>query len=310
MIDKRVVLATIVCLTLLGGSPQKLDPQQMGMANHARKDNTLIAATRNQTESRRQTNEDCGRDNDNRKSELCAQWMAADAASAANMLASWQLLLSALGVFGLALTLWFNFKALSIAESQSQETATALNVAEKNAAAAAKLAEVSEDSARKQIQAYVVLQNAYVSFRNGEGFIQFDIFNCGASPALRINYRLVAETSPIADKEAGFKIDLTIDPGVGDRQRLLPPLAAGAGIKTDPDKLDLKMPDYKTRAFAILLHIEFIYDTVFDEQKAEKYKLFAALYTPAPSLRESANVEPFAMKVMDATLGMEGMALM
>ena len=53
-------------------------------------------------------------------SDLCAQWSAAKAASDAARWAWWQLWLSGLGVFGLGITLWFNFRALDRASEANK----------------------------------------------------------------------------------------------------------------------------------------------------------------------------------------------
>lgn len=97
----------------------------------------------------------CGNASYNKNNDLCAQWKAADAARDAADWAWWQLVLSALGVFGIGATLWFNFRALILAEKASIETGNALAIAERNAVAAAEQVEVSVETAKRQLRPYV-----------------------------------------------------------------------------------------------------------------------------------------------------------
>jgi hypothetical protein len=57
----------------------------------------------------------CGPSRYHSNDDLCAQWKAADSASDATYWAMLQLWLSGLGVVGLGITLWFNFRALKSA---------------------------------------------------------------------------------------------------------------------------------------------------------------------------------------------------
>jgi hypothetical protein len=97
----------------------------------------------------------CGQKRSKDNSDLCAQWSAAEAAGKAANWAWWQLWLSLAGVFGLGLTLWFNFHALKLAERASNGTKDALAIAERNAEAADKLSDIANESMERQLRAYV-----------------------------------------------------------------------------------------------------------------------------------------------------------
>jgi len=68
------------------------------------------------------------------ESDLCAQWRAANAAENSAFWAKWSFSVTVLGAIGLGITLWFNLKAWE---------------------AAKKANEISEDTARRQLRAYV-----------------------------------------------------------------------------------------------------------------------------------------------------------
>lgn len=102
--------------------------------------------------------EPCGNARSEGKSDLCAQWSAAKAAQDAARWAWWQMWLSALGVIGLGITLWFNFRALDLAEKESEETKGALSIAERNAAAAAAQVKVAQENAKRQLRPYVHIE--------------------------------------------------------------------------------------------------------------------------------------------------------
>lgn len=119
----------------------------------------------------------CGNSRYRSDDDLCAQWKAADAARDAANWAWWQLGLSALGVLGLGLTLWFNFRALKLAEGASKETKDALIIAERNASAAMRGAmaagdanEIMREGQRKQLRPYVYLEKPRVGWQSIQSF--------------------------------------------------------------------------------------------------------------------------------------------
>ncbi len=96
--------------------------------------------------------EPCGQSRYASNDDLCAQWKAADSAAEAAKWAWWQIILSGLGVIGLGFTLWFNFRALRLAEKAESETKDALDIAGRNADAAARLVKITAEANRPWIK--------------------------------------------------------------------------------------------------------------------------------------------------------------
>lgn len=118
--------------------------------------------------------------------DLCAQWKAADSADQAAQWAWWQLWLSGLGVFGLGMTLWFNFRALRLAEKSAAETAGALEIARQNAQSAGEANKIAREGMEKQLRAYVVVSYVEIfSDKAKPGYIQIAAHfqNVGETPA-------------------------------------------------------------------------------------------------------------------------------
>jgi hypothetical protein len=151
----RSIIAAIAGLVLIGASqPDK-------KTTDSEQSNTKISEVDAQTRvdvgppTSPPKDEGCKADKEDRKSELCAQWKAADAANDAAKWAWLQLGLSALGVLGLVITLWFNFRALRIAEDAADETKDALAVAKQSADSAANLVRLSDRNAQLELRAYL-----------------------------------------------------------------------------------------------------------------------------------------------------------
>lgn len=157
--NERVALLILASVfTLAAGSPEKRNPaptmaamasqklvSQPQVANAGKSDLPIEPAEYYQP---------CGKSR-NENSDLCAQWSAARAAQAAARWSWWQLWLSGFGVIGLGVTLWFNFRALSLAERESAETRAALDIAERNAKATAALVKVSQEMSHHELRAYL-----------------------------------------------------------------------------------------------------------------------------------------------------------
>lgn len=97
----------------------------------------------------------CGKEERNRNPDLCAQWIAAEAARDA---ANWTyagLWLSGASVVGLFITLGFNYAAWDQVRKSKGDTIRALNAADRSADAATTLAAVAADNAQKQLRAYL-----------------------------------------------------------------------------------------------------------------------------------------------------------
>lgn len=161
----RGIVAAIAGLILVGaGQPpqQSADPKQN--TAQAQENHTPLVASAPPSKSanpvqRPKQDQPCGQSRYASNDDLCAQWKAADAASEAAKWAWWQIVLSALGVLGLGITLWFNFRALRLAEREASETKDALAIAETTATAAVRLADLAETTANKQLRAYVYVKS-------------------------------------------------------------------------------------------------------------------------------------------------------
>lgn len=90
----------------------------------------------------------CDRKTEDRNSDLCAQWRAVDW-SRRSYIVGW------LGVAGLVITLLFNLEAWNRARKAQRDTETAMSHAEASAAAATKLADTAETTARAELRPYL-----------------------------------------------------------------------------------------------------------------------------------------------------------
>lgn len=106
----------------------------------------------------------CRKGSDNRDSDLCAQWKAADAARDAADYARQQLLIAAFGIAGLILTLWLTYGALN---------ATRAGV------------DLAADTAKRQLRAYISADKIQaLGFRpGGQQALGVLIKNSGQTPA-------------------------------------------------------------------------------------------------------------------------------
>lgn len=142
---------------------------------------------------------DCGPYRYRGTDELCAQWKAADASVEAARWSWWQLILSAVGAVGLGLTLWFNYRALRLAERNAAETADALDVARQNAEAASEAVaatkranDISEETAQRRLRAYVNVESCEIQQIDGGYLLIARLTNCGQTPAYRV--RIMGES--------------------------------------------------------------------------------------------------------------------
>jgi hypothetical protein len=143
----------------------------------------------------------CRKGNDDRTSELCAQWKAADAADESAFWARWSVLLALAGTLGLFMTIWYTRKAVRLAMDASRDTEAALAIAERNANAAAAQVEVTKDTATKQLRAYVGVNAANYTFNlNPDGTAGFgaglEVANFGQTPAYRFRHVAMLSLRP------------------------------------------------------------------------------------------------------------------
>lgn len=161
----------------------------------------------------------CGQRGSESNSDLCAQWSAAKAASKAAKWAWWQLWLSGLGVLGLCITLWFNFRALKLAEGASEETKGALAIAERNADAAAEHVIIARDSAKHQLRPYLYIERIEpIILLSETRNISIKLKNFGKTPAENVeisnSFRLC---------KSGQAVSKTTDLSKRSKSRDIPP---------------------------------------------------------------------------------------
>lgn len=85
----------------------------------------------------------CNEGGDDRESDLCAQWKAADAARDAADYTFWALILGAVGTIGLFWTLYYTRAAVQAARNATNDAETALAIAQRNAEAALESNEIA-----------------------------------------------------------------------------------------------------------------------------------------------------------------------
>lgn len=209
----RVIFA-IVGLGL-SPSPQAQAQGEQASTTQQSQPNADATSSANSATQRRIQKRPCAEGHYASSDDLCAQWKAADSARNAADWAWWQLWLSFIGVVGLGLTLWFNFRALRISEDSAKETRDALQIARDNAKVAADNAKAAFDaneiarraakeakiqstaqsrharqSERRHLRAYIGANDVTNGGWNDEGFPYFivSIKNFGQTPAMDVHY--------------------------------------------------------------------------------------------------------------------------
>jgi hypothetical protein len=110
------------------------------------------------------------------ESELCAQWRAVDAAERSAQYAWWQMVISIVGILGLAITLWFNKQAIISAYTSSSE--------------ARRLGEA-------QVRCYVSIETCtFYMTPFGWPSVSLHIKNSGQSPARHFRWDYIGIVTP------------------------------------------------------------------------------------------------------------------
>ena len=119
----------------------------------------------------------CRQDNRNYRSDLCAQWTAAQGAIDAAYWAKWGFWLSLAGLLGLVGTLFYTRKAVLAAEEGTRDADAAIKIAGKNASAAMRAARaageansIAQETAHRQLRPYVYLTECHVTYDHMAGF--------------------------------------------------------------------------------------------------------------------------------------------
>jgi hypothetical protein len=141
-------------------------------------------------------------DTDCAQKDLPAQVRAATAAEGVMDIAIWQTLLSALGIVGLLYSLHLTREAVKTAAKGAEDAAHGLKIAEANAGHAARQVEISEDTAERQLRAYVIATAGQItSFNIGEqATCGIRLENKGQTPAYEVvQTRLALEFLEVTD---------------------------------------------------------------------------------------------------------------
>ncbi len=213
----RSVILAIAGLILIGSSKAPQPPakaeQQQTEATESQPPSPVapVAAEAAKAVEPPEYYQPCGDKGSNSNSDLCAQWSAAKAASEAARWAWWQLWLSLAGVIGLGLTLWFNFRALRLAEKESEETKGALGIAARNADAATEQVAISRESSHAELRPYIINTGGIAFNINTElqrSHIAFGLRNYGRTPAMSTKVTVDAYVGESASAAPLFPIVL------------------------------------------------------------------------------------------------------
>lgn len=178
----------------------------------------------------------CYRAEDKDAADLCAQWRSAvaaeKAAHEARRSVTWAIVASALSlvtIIGLIITIWqtngalrearrgnrlnliFEKRSRREARKADADQAKALEIAARNADALAQQVTISESVAKKQLRAYISVQDVVVkNFGSPECKVSIDIFNAGNTPANKLAMVFDTAFVPNPAFEDHFKIRKTI----------------------------------------------------------------------------------------------------
>jgi hypothetical protein len=192
---RGIIVAFAVGLTLVGAAPRDIGKAQTGQTateQGAADQLNRIATALEKPEASEPPDAGCQPGQDNRKSNLCAQWKAADSAREAADWAKWQMWVSAFGLLGLVMSLHYTRKAVLAAEDATKDAEAALEVAERNAKAAQEQVTVSQDTAHRQLRAYLGFASVDTEQDEDlspEGRARFLLKNFGQSPAIDVELR-------------------------------------------------------------------------------------------------------------------------
>jgi hypothetical protein len=199
-VNWRVIVA-IAGLVLIGIGPSKqsaAQSQNNNSANAVTSERSSADFADPEQPVTPSPDQGCKRGQDDRKSDLCAQWKAADAAYDGAKWTWWQLWIGVAGLILGAVTMVAAIAAavyakraavatestVSIAQEAAKGADSALAIASKNADAAVKLADQAEANARRQLRAYLSAGEVSLTrpLRN-EVLLHIDVRNDGTTPA-------------------------------------------------------------------------------------------------------------------------------
>ncbi|MEO5806565.1 MAG: hypothetical protein ABIQ45_08670 [Devosia sp.] len=169
-----ILAALCFCVALTAYQPSaESDKKQPSSLTNAEGSAPAIAPDSQSIEQIQSTEYEnpCGQGEDNRKSDLCAQWKAADAASYAALWGMISAIVGGLGVVSVAVSLYYTRQALLIAVAGTK--------------AARKGNKIASRIGRSQTRAYLSCTSARYRLINQTCVLTFTVKNFGQSPANR-----------------------------------------------------------------------------------------------------------------------------
>lgn len=167
---RSIIVAAFGCLILGAQGPQpKSQPKEAEATRQVAKGAPAVPPPPVQPVEpvqRPEIERPCEPGQDDRNSDLCAQWKAADAATEAAFWARWSFVLGIFGMLGLFATLHYTRKAVNLAVDTAKDADKAIELAERSAEASAKAAEASVASvnqARRSADAAVQGQRPWIT---------------------------------------------------------------------------------------------------------------------------------------------------
>ena len=213
----------------------------------------------------------CERGSDNRKSDLCAQWKAADAASSSADWAYWTMLAGAVGLLIGGGTLFAAWRAAHWAKEAAKHTEVGAQQSERSAKAAEIALEQSRLASQTDLRAWVATKVKLLDYNRKKDFADFSIEVClsniGKTPAfdVAVSYEITPEITFVTNygvvpKVEKFPHQLTpIMPNASVTQRF--------GIRIENDAIDRAIAAAVRQGSAVMVVVDIVayYRTVFDE---------------------------------------------
>lgn len=234
-------------------------------------------ATAKPLEYRAACDEPKGRD----ESDLCAQWKAARAAEASALWAKASFWLGLAGTLGLVATLWFNYRFLRMTQDSGRDAEEALKIATRNADAATAQVALTEETAKRQLRAYItcdtVETNAGLFEDNGAlGAYEFVLHwkNSGATPASHLVCH-IGRFESIDGIPRDFGYDLT--PAFASEQKTV----GSGGVATIKTRLILREM-HKSDYVAPYIYSWVEYTDIFKQRRRSEV-CFIVLMPPNPT---------------------------